>query len=127
MQLVCRYIVPLLAKAACTDFRKLPAQILVGELEAKLKAVQLEKSRLELENSQLESALVARMKLAAQADSHRMTAADKVLYRALCRPAIDLLCAAGHKNSARQKGSKKAVTRSSLCQGNLLQNVCGLL
>ena len=53
-------------------------QLLVEELEAKLKAVQLEKARLEVQNNQLESALVARMKLAAHPNGNRVMAIDKV-------------------------------------------------
>ncbi len=53
-------------------------QLLVEELEAKLKAVQLEKARLEVQNSQLESALVARMKLASHPNGNRVMAIDKV-------------------------------------------------
>ncbi|EIE22255.1 hypothetical protein COCSUDRAFT_55951 [Coccomyxa subellipsoidea C-169] len=52
-------------------------ELLVEELEAKLKAVQLEKARLEVQNSQLESALVARMKLAAHPNGNRVMAIDK--------------------------------------------------
>ncbi|BDA43223.1 hypothetical protein COCOBI_04-2350 [Coccomyxa sp. Obi] len=43
-------------------------EALVEELAARLRAVQLEKARLELQNNLLESALLARMKLSAQQD-----------------------------------------------------------